>query len=64
MTDTRLAHLTDRSVVSVTGEDAGKFLQGLVTNDMALLGLAPAIHAGLLSPQGKILFDFFVAKIA
>lgn len=63
MTDTRLAHLTDRSVVSITGEDAGKFLQGLVTNDMALLGLTPAIHAGLLSPQGKILFDFFVTKM-
>jgi folate-binding protein YgfZ len=62
VTDTKIAHLPDRGVVSVTGDDAGKFLQGLTTNDMALLGMAPAIHAGLLTPQGKILFDFFVIK--
>jgi folate-binding protein YgfZ len=62
VTGTRLAHLLDRGVVSVTGDDAGKFLQGLLTNDMALLGAAPSLHAGLLTPQGKILFDFFVAK--
>jgi folate-binding protein YgfZ len=57
-----MAYLPDRGVVSATGDDAGKFLQGLVTNDMALLGVVPAIHAGLLTPQGKILFDFFVIK--
>jgi folate-binding protein YgfZ len=37
-------------------------LQGVVTNDMDLLATASAIHAGLLSPQGKILFDFFVYR--
>jgi folate-binding protein YgfZ len=62
VTGSKSAHLPDRGVISITGEDAGKFLQGLVTNDMALLGLAPAIHAGLLAPQGKILFDFFIVK--
>lgn len=64
MTVTSIALLPDRGVVSVTGGDAGKLLQGLISNDMALLGLAPAIHAGLLTPQGKILFDFFVVKTA
>lgn len=61
---TYVAVLDDRGVVSVTGADAEKLLAGLVTNDMALLAAQPAIHAGLLSPQGKILFDFFVVKAA
>ena len=46
----------------MTGEDAEKLLQGVVTNDMDLLAAQPAIHAALLTPQGKILFDFFVVK--
>jgi folate-binding protein YgfZ len=62
MADTRIALLPDRGVVSVTGEDAGKLLQGVITNDMGLLELQPALHAGLLTPQGKILFDFFVVR--
>ncbi|MGI9403038.1 MAG: YgfZ/GcvT domain-containing protein [Hyphomicrobium sp.] len=62
MTDTRIALLPDRGVVSVMGEDAEKLLQGVITNDMALLQGQPAIQAGLLTPQGKILFEFFVVK--
>ena len=52
--------LEDRGVVEARGPDAGKFLHGLVTNDLS--GLAPGMtrFAALLSPQGKILFDFFV----
>jgi folate-binding protein YgfZ len=58
----KLAVLPDRGIVSVYGPDAMKLLQGLVTNDIALLDTQPAIHTGLLSPQGKILFDFFIVK--
>lgn len=54
--------LTNRGIVAVNGSDATKLLQGLVTNDVALLETQPAVYAGLLSPQGKILFDFFVVK--
>ena len=54
--------LPDRGIVAVNGSDATKLLQGLVTNDVALLDTQPAIYAGLLSPQGKILFDFIVVK--
>ena len=53
MTDTRIALLPDRGVVTVMGEDAEKLLQGVITNDMALLNDQPAIHAGLLTPQGR-----------
>ncbi len=51
---------TDRSVLRVTGEDRVSFLQGLITNDMEALANGQARFAALLSPQGKILFDFFV----
>ena len=49
--------LTDRVVVRLSGEDVRGFLQGLVTSDVA--GPLP-IWAGLLTPQGKCLFDFIV----
>src|SRR5437868_6664498 len=49
--------LTDRAVVRLSGEDVRGFLQGLVTNDVT--GALP-VWAGLLTPQGKCLFDFIV----
>ncbi|MHA1524160.1 MAG: CAF17-like 4Fe-4S cluster assembly/insertion protein YgfZ [Alphaproteobacteria bacterium] len=53
-------HLHDRAVVAVTGPDATTFLQGLVTNDMHEARPGQAISAALLTPQGKILFDFLI----
>ena len=44
----------------MSGADAHKFLQGVITNDLDKAQDGAAIHAGLLSPQGKVLFDFFV----
>jgi tRNA-modifying protein YgfZ len=55
----RIAH--DRTVLAVTGDDAGRFLHDLVTNDIEGLG-DDAAYAALLSPQGKYLFDFFVLR--
>jgi len=52
--------LADRALLSVRGVAAPRFLQGLITNDIGKAQGGKAIHAGLLSPQGKILFDFFV----
>ena len=49
--------LTDRAVVRLSGADVRGFLQGLVTSDVA--GALP-VWAGLLTPQGKCLFDFIV----
>jgi folate-binding protein YgfZ len=49
--------LTDRAVIRLSGEDVRGFLQGLVTSDVA--GALP-VWAGLLTPQGKCLFDFIV----
>jgi hypothetical protein len=49
--------LTDRAIVRLSGEGVKGFLQGLVTSDVG--GLLP-VWAGLLTPQGKCLFDFVV----
>jgi hypothetical protein len=49
--------LTDRAIVRLSGADVRDFLQGLVTNDVT--GHLP-LWAGLLTPQGKCLFDFLV----
>jgi tRNA-modifying protein YgfZ len=58
----KTAVLPDRSVIRLGGPDAEKLLQGVITNDMDLLAEQPAIFAALLTPQGKILADFFVSK--
>ena len=49
----------DRTIIAVTGTDREEFLQGLVTNDIARErdGLA---YTALLTPQGKLIADFFV----
>ncbi|MGC2409054.1 MAG: folate-binding protein YgfZ [Methyloceanibacter sp.] len=60
MSQCSVALLADRAVVRVTGSGARAFLQGLITNDIEKAKAEAAIHAGLLTPQGKILFDFFV----
>jgi tRNA-modifying protein YgfZ len=49
--------LADRSVLRLSGERVRDFLQGLVTSDVT--GELP-VWAGLLTPQGKCLFDFIV----
>jgi folate-binding protein YgfZ len=60
--ESEVAVLADRGVVSVVGPDAEKLLAGLITNDMTGLADDKAVYAALLSPQGKILFDFLVVK--
>jgi folate-binding protein YgfZ len=54
--------LEDRSVIAVSGPEARGFLQGLITNDIEKVSSARAIYAALLTPQGKILFDFIVTE--
>ena len=56
--------LDDRGVARVSGEDAASFLQGLLTNDVETLEIGASRYAALLSPQGKILFDFLVFREA
>jgi tRNA-modifying protein YgfZ len=60
----RAAVLPERAVIRITGEDATHFLQGLVTSDVGALATGAARFAALLTPQGKILFDFLVIAVA
>ncbi|WP_275790029.1 YgfZ/GcvT domain-containing protein [Pararhizobium gei] len=54
--------LPDRAVISVSGEDAQDFLQALITTDLEKLQDNEAVPGALLTPQGKILFDFMVSR--
>ena len=58
----KLALLPDRAVVAVDGPDRVSFLQGLVSNDVSLVAPGKAIWAGLLTPQGRWLADFFILQ--
>jgi folate-binding protein YgfZ len=52
--------LRDRAVLRLSGEDVRGFLQGLVTQDVRAVAADRPRWAGLLSPQGKALFDFIL----
>jgi hypothetical protein len=52
--------LIDRALLRLSGEDVRGFLQGLVTNDVDLLAAERPLWAGLLTAQGKALFDFLL----
>ena len=54
--------LSDRTVLRLSGPDVRDFLQGLITSDVDKLAPDSATYAGLLTPQGKILFDFFLVQ--
>ena len=52
--------LADRALLRLSGEDVRGFLQGLVTNDVAAVAPGRPVWAGLLTAQGKVLFDFLL----
>jgi tRNA-modifying protein YgfZ len=54
--------LTDRSVVSVTGPDAARLLQDVITCDVEGLDSTKAVPGALLTPQGKVMFDFILSR--
>lgn len=56
------ALLDDRAVIALGGPDARGLLQGLITNDIERFSPRRALYAALLTPQGKILFDFLIAE--
>jgi len=56
-----IAHLASRAVITVTGSDWRSFLQGLLTQDVETLATGELRFAALLTPQGKLLYDLFVA---
>lgn len=57
-----IALLPDRAIVTVTGEPATTFLQGILTCNVETLPEGEARLGALLTPQGKIQFDFLVSR--
>lgn len=57
---THLAELKSRALIRVAGPDWRSFLQGQLTQDVETLAAGEARFAGLLTPQGKLMFDLFV----
>lgn len=55
--------LRDRSVLRIEGKDAFKFLQGLTTNDLALLHRRPitSIYTNILNVQGRVAYDILIS---
>lgn len=56
------ALLSSRSAVHVDGPDAAHFLQNILTTDLDQLAQGEVKPGALLSPQGKILFDFLISR--
>ncbi len=56
------ALLSDRGVVKIAGDDARRFLHGLVTADVSKLAPGQSRFGALLTPQGKIIADFVVVE--
>ena len=54
--------LEDRGLLYVSGEDAKEFLQNIITNNIENVTDSKSCFAGLLTPQGKYLYDFIVTK--
>ncbi|QFY59589.1 folate-binding protein YgfZ [Rhizobium grahamii] len=54
--------LKDRALIRVSGADAESFLQNLITTDVVSLAADEARPGALLTPQGKILFDFMIMR--
>ncbi|AJP73123.1 CAF17-like 4Fe-4S cluster assembly/insertion protein YgfZ [Sphingomonas hengshuiensis] len=52
--------LADRALLRIAGDDVRGFLQGLLTQDLARVAPGAPAWSGLLTPQGKALFDFLL----
>ena len=52
--------LTSRAVIAVDGPDWRTFLQGLLTQDVEGQAVGTLRYGGLLTPQGRLLYDLFI----
>lgn len=54
--------LSNRQFLSISGQDASSFLQGLITNDIYQLKEGALLYTALLNSKGRFLYDFFIIK--
>lgn len=57
------AHLDDRDVIRIAGPDAATLLHNVMTLDMAKTDARGSGYGALLTPQGKILWDFVLHRL-
>jgi tRNA-modifying protein YgfZ len=62
VSDIQANFLDMRCHVQVSGADAADFLQGLITTNVVTLPEGQARPGALLTPQGKIMFDFLISR--
>jgi tRNA-modifying protein YgfZ len=63
MAERSFVALRERGLLVIAGEDRRRFLQGLISNDVDAVAENRAVHAALLTAQGKYLHDFFIAAV-
>lgn len=61
MTTPAIARLSSRAVIALGGHDWRSFLQGLITQDVETLAPGELRLGAILTPQGRLLYDLFVA---
>ena len=54
--------LENRAFIALSGDEAEDFLQGIITTDVPSIGLGESYPGALLTPQGKIMFEFMIAR--
>ena len=54
--------LDDRAILYLNGENTKDFLQNLISNDVGKVNEINTCFSSLLSPQGKFLYEFIIAK--
>ncbi|WP_309084023.1 folate-binding protein YgfZ [Chelativorans sp.] len=54
--------LPDRAILLAAGPDAETLLQNVITPDLSALAEGEARPGALLTPQGKILYDFLISR--
>jgi folate-binding protein YgfZ len=55
-------YITSKNFISIRGVDSLEFLQNIISNDINKVTNNNSIFAGLLTPQGKYLFEFIILK--
>src|SRR4051794_5475788 len=54
--------LENRSFIAVAGPEAEDFLQSIITTDLHSVGIGESWPGALLTPQGKIMFEFLISR--
>lgn len=57
-----IVRLPDRALITVAGPDAEHLIQNVITTDLDALGEGELKPGALLTPQGKIMFDFLISR--